>query len=154
MAIVLRTPATGFRRYYSPRRHARFALVAPAGATGSGSRAAEELPWSPTVVVRRQEGGYTFTVDFRDVNPEDIEVNVTSGHLEISGVRRREKRIERDGYKWHEVSTGTFTRQLELPGGCDWEKAEAVNEDGFLRVTVPDAPVIEPRKIPIEDAKS
>lgn len=128
MALVLRTPSHRFWRYYgNPQAwfEARTNGRGPAGNL-----------WEPEVTVRKKDGRLVYAVDVDGAGPEDLDVSISEDAITIRGERRLERRIERSGHEWREISRSSFSRSLGLPRSVDWEKAEATFEDGVLQVSM------------------
>ena len=69
---------------------------------------------------------------------EDISVKFTDDStIAISGERKAVEKIERSDYLRHECSYGAFKRMVNLPEGCDHEKAKASFNDGVLEIRIP-----------------
>ena len=49
---------------------------------------------------------------------------------------------------------GSFYRSIALPSNVDAKKIEASYEDGVLEVTLPKAPEVKPKKVPIAVKKA
>jgi HSP20 family protein len=82
-------------------------------------------------------------------------VEVTDGHLAISGGRKRETEEKKDNIYRREREYGSFYRAVPLPEGVKIEDVKASFSDGVLEVSVPlpakqEAKV---RRVEIEEAK-
>jgi HSP20 family protein len=87
-------------------------------------------------------------------DPEDIELNVRNGVLEIKGEKseRKENNDDKRSYLVRERNA-SFARRVVLPEGADAEKVEAELDKGLLKVTVPvNRP--EAKRIQIKSKKS
>ncbi len=73
------------------------------------------------------------------VDPEDIDVNVTSDSISIRGSRKREKTVRDEDYLYQECYWGKFGRSIILPQEVDPEGAEVKFKNGILTVTLPKA---------------
>jgi HSP20 family protein len=81
-------------------------------------------------------------------------VEVTDGHLAISGERKTEAEEKKEGVYRCEREYGSFYRAVPLPEGVKLEDVKAVFTDGVLEVSVPlpAQPEAKVRKVEIEEA--
>ena len=76
-------------------------------------------------------------VDFPGLKKEDVKVEVTDGHLALSGERKRETEEKKDTFYRSEREYGSFCRTVPLPEGVKLEDIKATFADGVLEVSVP-----------------
>lgn len=113
----------------------------------------DTIGWAPKVDVFEKDGRLVTKVDLPGVKKEDVTVEVTDGHLTLSGQRTRETEEKKDSVYRTERESGTFYRVVPLPEGVKLEDVKATFADGVLEVSVPlpvqaAAPV---RKIEIQE---
>lgn len=84
------------------------------------------------------------------VRKEDLKISIDNGYLTISGERKPYDMPH--GSKWirNEISTGKFTRSIELPHDIDADNISAEMKNGLLRIMLPKAETIKPREISIK----
>jgi HSP20 family protein len=117
----------------------------------------DEERWAPQIDVVERDNRLVTKVDLPGLKKEDVTVEVTDGHLAISGERKSETEEEKDNVYRCERSYGSFYRAVPLPEGAKLEDVKATFADGVLEVSVPlpakaDA---KPRTVTIEEpAKS
>jgi HSP20 family protein len=68
---------------------------------------------------------------------KDLDVQVTSEAVSISGERRSETRTDEQGVTRSEFRYGRFQRVIPLPSRIDNQKVQAEYKDGILRLTLP-----------------
>ena len=68
---------------------------------------------------------------------EDLEVSVSDHSVTIKGEHRQEHKEEEGEYFRSEISTGSFSRTVSLPGDIDTEGGEASFKNGILELTLP-----------------
>jgi HSP20 family protein len=73
------------------------------------------------------------------VDPQDIDVNVTTDSISIRGSRKREKNVRDEDYLYQECYWGKFGRSIILPQEVDPEGAEVKFKNGILTVILPKA---------------
>ena len=76
-------------------------------------------------------------VDLPGMKKEDVSVEVTDGHLALSGERKRETEEKKDNFYRSEREYGSFYRAVPLPEGVKLEDVKATFSDGVLEVSVP-----------------
>jgi len=82
---------------------------------------------------------------------EDLEITVKDEELTLSGQRKLHD--ETDGrYHLRERVEGRFRRTLRLPAQLDADNVEATLSNGVLRVRLPKAPELAPRKVEVKVA--
>jgi len=71
------------------------------------------------------------------VNPEDLDVDITSEAVTIKGKRIKEKSIEEEDYFYQECYWGKFSRSIILPQEVDPDNASASLKNGVLKIRLP-----------------
>ncbi len=84
--------------------------------------------------ISRTESGYTVEIPVAGFKPEDINVTLEDGIVNVSG--KNDKR--------------NFTRALSIPEDVDAERIEANVEHGMLTLTLPLQPKAQPKRIEIK----
>lgn len=90
------------------------------------------------------------TASVPGVKPEDVEITVTDDVLHIRGEVKSEEKVEKANYIRQERRFGRFERNLTLPMQVQAEKAEAIFENGVLKLTLPKAEAVKPKQIKIK----
>jgi HSP20 family protein len=80
---------------------------------------------------------------------EDLEVTVENGVLTIKGEVKQEQRDEQRNFHRLERRFGSFTRTVGLPARIKAEEIHADLNDGVLRLDIPKAEEVKPRKISV-----
>ena len=91
----------------------------------------------PQVDVLRRGNDLVVRADLPGLSKENISIDVSDDMLTIRGERREESKEEREGYYWHERSSGSFARRIPLPENADVDHASARFENGVLEVSIP-----------------
>ena len=116
--------------------------------------AVPEVPnWAPEIDVFERDNRLVTKVDLPGLKKEDVKVEVTDGHLAISGERKAETEETKDNVYRCERSYGSFYRAVPLPEGAKLEDVKATFANGVLEVSVPLPPKGEakPRTVVIDD---
>ncbi len=87
------------------------------------------------------------------VKPEDVDITISGDLLTIKGETKREEEKKRRNYYRQESWYGSFVRSITLPTQVNADKAEAVFEDGVLKLTIPKAESARPKTITVKPQK-
>jgi HSP20 family protein len=87
-------------------------------------------------------------------NPDEVSVTVDQGILTIDAQHREEKEKKENNYVRQERFTDRLYRQIALGQDVKGDEAKATFANGVLTVSVPLAKRSEPKKIPVQAAKS
>ena len=111
--------------------------------------------WSPKIDVFERDNRLVTRVDLPGMKKEDVSVEVTDGHLTLSGERKRETEEKKENFYRSEREYGSFYRAVPLPQGVKLEDVKASFSDGVLEVSVPlpARPETPVRKVQIEEPK-
>lgn len=85
--------------------------------------------------------------------PEDIDVAVNNGVLEIKGQHKEQESGDSKRKYMVRESHASFYRSIALPKYADAENIKADFKDGVLKVTVPFKELPQPKKIAIGSGK-
>ena len=120
-----------------------------------GQVATASIAWSPKIDVFEKDNRLVTRVDLPGMKKEDVSVEVTDGHLALSGERKRETEEKKDNFYRTEREYGSFYRAVPLPEGVKFEDVKATFSDGVLEVSVPlpARPEANVRKVQIEEPK-
>ncbi len=84
------------------------------------------------------------------VKPEDVDITITGETLTIKGEAKHEEEEEKPNYYRQECCYGSFVRSVSLPSQVESDKAEAVFENGVLKLTIPKAAAARPKTIKVK----
>lgn len=83
-------------------------------------------------------------------NKENIDINVEDQLLTVSGKVEKKSDEDKDkNYYSREISIQSFTKSVTLPTKVQPDKAKASFRDGILKIELPKAPEVMPKKIEI-----
>jgi HSP20 family protein len=124
-----------------------FDSPAPAG-NGSLRR------WMPAMDLVERGDHFVLKADLPGLGEEDVNIEVEDRVLTISGERKAEHEVDKDGFHRIERAFGTFSRSLTLPEGVNPEAVQATFDRGVLEVSIPKPEERKPRKITIAAGNS
>jgi HSP20 family protein len=100
-------------------------------------QALPEFAWTPAADVYEDEAFYYAEVELPGVSIQDVEVTVDQGLLRISGERKPQKELTREGVQRMERYFGRFLREFSFPEALHSEKVHASLADGLLLIKIP-----------------
>jgi HSP20 family protein len=117
------------------------------------TRRQAESAWHPEIDVFEKDKRLVTKIDLPGMKKEDVKVEVSDGHLAISGERRRESEEKGKEFYRCERDYGSFYRAVPLPEGVSLEDVKAIFADGVLEVSVPlpAKPDIKVRAVEIQE---
>ncbi len=100
-------------------------------------RAREDLVWLPSVDVSETKNDIVVKAELPGMDPKDIDVTLSDGHLMIKGQKKHEKEEKDEDYHFVERSYGSFVRAVHLPTQVKNEKISASYKNGVLKIVLP-----------------
>ncbi len=118
-------------------------------ATGTGTAAAEpEFTVKPVYELKETEEAWGLTVQLPGVAKDGLELSVEDNTITIRG-RRAWQKPEGWTQLYRESVDAPFALALEHDNSVDVDKIHAELKDGVLRVSLPKAEAVKPRKIAV-----
>lgn len=105
--------------------------------------------WTPAVDIKEEADKFVLHADIPGVSPDVISVNMEAGVLTLKGEKNTEAKVEKDGYKRIERSSGSFYRRFSLPDSADAEAISAKCKNGVLEIVIPKREAVKPKKIEV-----
>lgn len=90
----------------------------------------------PRVDVIERDEDVLVRAQIPGVEKENLDISLTENSITIKGNSHREEKEESEHYFRREISEGSFTRTLGLPGDVDIDSAKASFKDGVLEVDI------------------
>lgn len=106
----------------------------------------------PTTDVFTKDNNLVVEAHLPNFEQKDVNIEVENGALVIKAERHEKEEDKGKQYVVRE-SSSSFYRRIALPKRADADKIEAHLDDGVLKVSVPLAPLPEPKKIAISSKK-
>lgn len=123
---------------------------APTTAAGEDQSSIITSRWTPAVDVKEENSRFVVYADVPGVDPNNIEVTMENGVLNIRGEREFENRDEQQGYSRVERIYGTFYRRFALPDTADADNISARYNNGVLEVEIPKKEPAQPKRISVK----
>jgi HSP20 family protein len=105
--------------------------------------------WLPAMDLVETEDHFVLRADLPGLAEGDVNIEVEDRVLTVSGERKAEHEVSKEGYHRVERAFGAFSRSLTLPEGINPEAVEATFERGVLEVRIPKPEERKPRKVSI-----
>lgn len=105
----------------------------------------------PTTDVYVKDNELKVEAHLPNFDQHDVDIRVENNALIISAERHEKEEDKKKKYVVRE-SSSSFYRRITLPERANTDKIEARLDDGILTVSVPLAPLPEPKKIAIADS--
>ena len=109
-----------------------------------------ERTWSPQVDIYETPDEVIIRGEIAGVKKENLEVEINSRAVRISGIRSEPGRDKRGAYRLAEIQYGNFERILYLPTQIDPEVVSSSYENGFLQIRMAKQPPANSQKIAVE----
>lgn len=106
--------------------------------------------WSLALDVAEKGDVFTVKASLPGINPEDLNVTLEDNVLTVQGEIKEDETIEEETYHIRERRFGSFSRSLRFPVPVNANEIVAEYENGVLKLTVPKAEEVKPRRIEIK----
>lgn len=104
----------------------------------------------PLMNLTSNENESVLMAEIPGVEMKDLDITLTGTTLTLKGERRIESNVPDEKYYRRERGSGPFGRSLELPHKVDHDRVEAALKDGILKIRLPKAPEVQPRRIEVK----
>lgn len=104
---------------------------------------------TPLANILETQDGYVLEAEMPGVNKEGLEITVENGELVIVGRRTAVSKVGQPLYR--ESRDLAFRRVFELDPSIDASKIHAKMDQGVLRLVLPKAEHVKPRKISVTE---
>ena len=106
--------------------------------------------WLPPVDIFENEAGdVVIKAELAEMKREDINVSFDNSVLTLSGERKVEPSLRKDGFHRQERYVGSFSRSFTVPATVDASKISAAYKDGVLTVRLPQREEAKPKQIAV-----
>ncbi len=109
----------------------------------------EEAEGQLTVDVFQTPTEFVIQSTVAGVEPEDLDVAITSESATIRGRREHSEKVKEEDYIYQECYWGKFSRSVMLPREIDTEHASALVKNGILTVRLPKLDKEKTKKIKV-----
>ena len=113
----------------------------------------EHSSFLPAIDVYENKDQVVVEASLAGIKPENINISIKDEVFSIEGQREETSEVEEKNYYRKEVRTGSFHRSVILPSQVQTDLAQAVFENGLLKVTIPKETSQKSKNIKIEIKK-
>jgi len=117
---------------------------------GKLGKSLKRLRWLPSVDVSETKNDVVVKAELPGMDPKDIEVTLSDGHLMIKGQKKHEKEEKDEDYHFVERSYGSFVRAVHLPKEVKHDKISASYKNGVLKVVLPKSEEAKTKEVKIK----
>lgn len=113
--------------------------------------ACKDCSWVPQMDIYETKDEVFIWAELAGVEKENLEVEINSKAVRISGVRKQVPKEPRGTYRLAEIRYGKFERVLYLPSPVDTDVVSSAFANGLLSIRVAKLEVHKTHTIPIQD---
>jgi len=110
-----------------------------------------ERAWTPQMDMYDTPEEIVIRAEIAGVDKENLEVEISSKALRISGSRSEPPCLGNETYRLAEIQYGKFERILYFPSPIDADRVSTTYENGFLEIRLSKLPRDITHKIPISE---
>jgi HSP20 family protein len=111
-----------------------------------------ERDWNPSLDLTETEASLVAEIEVPGINPDDIDISVTSDMLTVTGEKKQETGEQEKNYHFMERAYGRFSRSIPLPTAVSPERVEARYKDGILTITMGKSAAARSKRIEVKTA--
>ncbi|MEJ2023929.1 MAG: Hsp20/alpha crystallin family protein [Deltaproteobacteria bacterium] len=104
----------------------------------------------PAVNVTQDENAIYITAELPGISGKDLDITVEESTVLLKGERKVDPESEDVSYHRRERGEGKFSRTVTLPTRIMTDRVKAETKNGILRLTLPKAEEVKPKKIEIK----
>lgn len=121
----------------------------------SGSQAGwQPTSWDLALDVIENPDEFLVKASIPGINPDDLDITFSNNTLTIKGEIKEDKEFEQAQYHVRERRYGSFSRSISLPAGIQSDQITADYENGVLKLHLPKAEEVKPKRIQIKAGES
>ena len=107
----------------------------------------------PAIDMYEDKDNVIIETQLAGIDPEKVDISIENDILCIKGEGEKKTEVEEKNYYRKEIRRGGFYRSIALPSRVLGDKAEAITNDGILKISIPKAPESKPKLIKIKNNK-
>lgn len=104
----------------------------------------------PPVDVSETEKDVMVEMEAPGIDPKNIELTIEGNHLSIRGHIEEKQEEKNKSYHRKEIRREALERSVALPAEVKAEEANASYTDGVLKIMIPKAEVVKPKRIEVK----
>ena len=107
--------------------------------------------WTPQMDIFETPEEIMIWAEISGVEKDDLDLEINSRAVKISGVRREMTRVPNGTYRLAEIQYGRFERILYLPSPVDTEVVSTTYTNGLLTIRIAKLKLDKVHKVPISE---
>jgi len=115
--------------------------------------ATKQNNFTPAVDMYEDKDNVIVETQLAGIDPEKVNISIENDVLCIQGEGEKTSEVDDKNYYRKEIRRGSFYRNIPLPTQVEGDKAEAITEEGVLKISIPKAPESKPKAIKIKNKK-
>ena len=143
-------PTWGFRRPSDELDRLRRRMNELYGAVSGDAISMPAAGVFPLTNVTEDSSNYYVRAELPGMKPDELNIQVTSDGISISGERKIPEEGNSVRYHRREREAGKFSRSINLSSEIDVKAVEASLDNGILTITIQKAEVAKPRQITVK----
>lgn len=100
----------------------------------------EEMSFVPSIDVKEKDKEIIVKAELPGMDADDIDISISDDVLTLRGEKKEEKEEKQGDYYHHELSYGSFHRDIPLPAEIETDRVDAEFKKGVLTVRLPKKP--------------
>ncbi len=104
----------------------------------------------PAIDMYEDEENVVVETELAGIDSDKVTISIENDVLCIKGEGEKKSEVDDKNYYRKEIRRGSFYRSVQLPAHVDGDKAKARADEGVLKITIPKAQEVKPKKIKIE----
>jgi len=109
--------------------------------------------FTPAVDMYEDKDNIIVETQLVGIDSDKVDISIDNNILCIKGESEKKSEVDEKNYYRKEIRQGAFYRSIPLPTKVDDDKAEAVNEGGILKITIPKVTEKKSKSIKIKTKK-
>ena len=147
---LFNVPTWGFSRAFRDFDRLRREMDELYGALSGGTLPMPSAGVFPLTNLTEDTDNYYVRAELPGMKSDELDIQVTTEGISISGERKIPKEGENVRYHRRERESGKFSRLINFPALVDVNKVEASMENGVLKVIVAKSEASKPRLISVK----
>ena len=107
----------------------------------------------PAVDVYEDKDNVIVETPLTGIDPANVKIEIEDNLLKISGASDQKSEVDEKNYYRREIRSGQFFRSVALPKAVDADRANAVYDQGLLKITVPKKEEAKPKSVAVKIGK-
>ncbi len=110
---------------------------------------ADQHNFVPAIDMYEDKDNVIIETQLAGIQPENVQISIENDTICIKGEGEKHSEVDEKNYYRKEIRRGSFYRSIQLPAHVQGDRAEAIAEDGVLKIMIPKTPETKPKTIKI-----